>query len=180
VRDSATRPALACHCRSSPLGEDRYYKRSGDSFYKMEHFDIEDMLGRRQKPKLSVITYLNPVEDDDSQQELQFHILNEGRALAKHVGFLVQFENLVITLVSGAYMYDATKLNHGRPVVSYNNDINVVHPNGIPSHVGNVRVRRVDPTKGAFAKISYYCADASPGTLKLEMPSLDRSVKGQQ
>lgn len=26
------------------LGEDRYYKRSGGSFYKMEHYDIADML----------------------------------------------------------------------------------------------------------------------------------------
>jgi predicted HTH transcriptional regulator len=36
------------------LGEDRYYKRSGDSFYKMEHFDLEDMFGRRQKPNLGL------------------------------------------------------------------------------------------------------------------------------
>jgi hypothetical protein len=32
------------------LGDDRYYKRSGASFYRMEHFDLEDMFGRRQKP----------------------------------------------------------------------------------------------------------------------------------
>lgn len=37
------------------LGEDRYYKRSGDSFYKMEHFDLEDMFGRRRKPKLILV-----------------------------------------------------------------------------------------------------------------------------
>lgn len=30
------------------LGEQRYYKRSGDSFYQMEHFDLEDMFGRRR------------------------------------------------------------------------------------------------------------------------------------
>lgn len=34
------------------LGEHRYYKRSGDSFYKMEHFDIADMFGRRASPHL--------------------------------------------------------------------------------------------------------------------------------
>lgn len=33
-------------------GEDRYYKRSGSSLYRMEHFDLEDMFGRRQKPSL--------------------------------------------------------------------------------------------------------------------------------
>ncbi len=36
------------------LGEDRYYKRSGDSFYRMEHFDIADMFGRRKTSLLSV------------------------------------------------------------------------------------------------------------------------------
>lgn len=34
-------------------GEDRYYKRSGDSFRRMEHFDIEDMFGRRARPLLT-------------------------------------------------------------------------------------------------------------------------------
>ncbi len=35
--------------------EQRYYKRSGDSFYRMEHFDLEDMFGggRNQILKLS-------------------------------------------------------------------------------------------------------------------------------
>jgi hypothetical protein len=37
------------------FGEQRYYKRSGDSFYQMEHFDLEDMFGRRQKPNLEMI-----------------------------------------------------------------------------------------------------------------------------
>ena len=36
-------------------GEDRYYKRSGASFYRMEHFDLEDMFGRRLKPKLNTV-----------------------------------------------------------------------------------------------------------------------------
>lgn len=34
------------------MGEGRYYKRSGDSFYRMEHFDVADMFGRRRKPEL--------------------------------------------------------------------------------------------------------------------------------
>ncbi|WP_437587742.1 AlbA family DNA-binding domain-containing protein [Sorangium sp. So ce1000] len=36
------------------LGEQRYYKRSGDSFYVMEHFDVADMFGRRRGPRLSL------------------------------------------------------------------------------------------------------------------------------
>ena len=33
-------------------GEDRYYRRSGDRFARMEHFEIADMFGRRPQPKL--------------------------------------------------------------------------------------------------------------------------------
>ncbi len=48
IPESLTGPHMA------KLGEDRYYKRSGDSLYRMEHFDLEDMFGRRQKPELSL------------------------------------------------------------------------------------------------------------------------------
>jgi hypothetical protein len=34
------------------FGHDQYFKRSGDSFYRMEHFDLEDMFGRRQRSRL--------------------------------------------------------------------------------------------------------------------------------
>jgi hypothetical protein len=36
------------------MGEGRYYKRSGDSFYRMEHFDVADMFGRRRQPQLNL------------------------------------------------------------------------------------------------------------------------------
>lgn len=35
-------------------GEDRYFKRSGDSFVRMEHFDVQDMFGRRARPALEL------------------------------------------------------------------------------------------------------------------------------
>lgn len=37
------------------LGEHQYYKRSGSSFYPMEHFDIADMFGRRASPSLKLV-----------------------------------------------------------------------------------------------------------------------------
>ncbi|PLY01031.1 MAG: hypothetical protein C0622_07840 [Desulfuromonas sp.] len=62
------------------MGEDRYYKRSGDSFYRMEHFDIEDMFGRRKKPKLSLV----PIIKTRGQQfNIILSIKNLGRGSAK-------------------------------------------------------------------------------------------------
>ena len=62
------------------LGEDRYYKRSGDSFYKMEHFDLEDMFGRRKKPKLNLTTRL---EGRGTATKIVLAIENTGRGTAK-------------------------------------------------------------------------------------------------
>lgn len=66
-------------------GEDRYYKRSGDSFYRMEHFDIEDMFGRRKKPKLSLTT--RKVSLASGTKESRFLLIlgikNTGRGPAK-------------------------------------------------------------------------------------------------
>lgn len=62
------------------LGEDRYYKRSGDSFYRMEHFDIADMFGRRKKPKLTLVP---TVKNQGRNLNIILTIKNEGRGTAK-------------------------------------------------------------------------------------------------
>jgi hypothetical protein len=77
-------------------GEDRYYKRSGASFYKMEHFDIEDMLGRRKKPRLSL--FVHPYAREYSsgpdgrifEAGVNYGLRNEGRGLAKYLYLLVE------------------------------------------------------------------------------------------
>lgn len=60
------------------LGEDRYYKRSGDSFYKMEHYDVADMFGRRRRPRLQFIYRVR-----GGGSEIVFGLRNVGRASAR-------------------------------------------------------------------------------------------------
>jgi len=60
----------------------RYYKRSGDSFYPMEHFDIEDMFGRRKKPKL--ILQARVKRTTSSTVEVILGLKNLGRGTAKY------------------------------------------------------------------------------------------------
>ena len=85
VPESDTGPHMA------KAGEDRYYKRSGDSFYRMEHFDIEDMFGRRKKPKLALCTEVKGGGGSGSgpYRQIDCHLFvgleNTGRGLAKHV-----------------------------------------------------------------------------------------------
>lgn len=64
----------------SKLGEDRYYKRSGDSFYKMEHYDIADMFSRRRKPSLVVTVRIEGIGEETS---IVLGLQNDGRATAR-------------------------------------------------------------------------------------------------
>ena len=48
VPESQTTPHMA------KCGHNKYFKRSGDSFYLMEHFDLADMLGKRRRPNLQL------------------------------------------------------------------------------------------------------------------------------
>jgi predicted HTH transcriptional regulator len=74
VPESESGPHMA-KCR-----EDRYYKRSGDSFYRMEHYDLEDMFGRRREPKLELTTRL---EGGGPATEIVLGIRNVGRGTAR-------------------------------------------------------------------------------------------------
>lgn len=61
------------------FSEDRYFKRSGDSFYRLEHFDLEDMFGRRQKPLLTVEADLSR---DSRRTLVHLSLVNSGRGIA--------------------------------------------------------------------------------------------------
>ncbi|MBK9386569.1 MAG: ATP-binding protein [Planctomycetes bacterium] len=72
-------------------GEGRYYKRSGSSSVPMEHFDLEDMFGRRPRPKLAL--EIEVVRGGHSSGgggrprhdiETIFAIANEGRGVARY------------------------------------------------------------------------------------------------
>lgn len=57
-----------------------YYKRSGDRFLRMEHFEVADMFGRRKRPELK-ITFRKI--QDDRRIGVVFGIENIGRGSAK-------------------------------------------------------------------------------------------------
>jgi hypothetical protein len=140
------------------LGEQRYFKRSGDSFYQMEHFDLEDMFGRRQKPRLEIIVL--PAKAEDGVEEYSILVLNHGRAVARHAGFLMTLQNVEIKGIHGAQLENYSGINAGKSVVGWDNQIGVIHPNGIRVNLGTISVSRVDPEKNIRADVTLYCEDA--------------------
>ncbi len=67
------------------VGEREYWKRSVGSFYRMEHFDIADMLGRRRRPDLRVEwrPIAGKINGDDGELRLVLTLVNEGRGIAR-------------------------------------------------------------------------------------------------
>jgi hypothetical protein len=160
------------------LGEDRYYKRSGASFYRMEHFDIADMFGRRQRPSLFPIIEFRSCTVDDPHEEVHFGFINKGKEIAKHVGFFCHFDDTVgiIGVTNPHHLSDVTKLNQGHPTVSYSNPLNVIHPNGIIQNVGYVTICREDKTKRLKLSIYWYCENMRSLSETIEVvPSEGRS-----
>jgi hypothetical protein len=60
------------------LADREYYKRSTEGFYRMEHFDLADMFGRRRRPVLTV-----QLEKQGLGETILVSISNEGRGVAK-------------------------------------------------------------------------------------------------
>lgn len=89
-------------------GENRYYKRSGDSTYVMEHFDIEDMFGRRRKPVLELSTFIKSGITTSSGNKINreciivIGIKNNGRGIAKYPSITLCFDD--------PYKLDRTKI----------------------------------------------------------------------
>jgi len=95
------------------LGHDRYFKRSGDSFYRMEHYDIEDMFGRRKKPKLVLRGY--PINERPRENKILIllSIENIGRSIAKYPFLAI---DLPQTCSTDSFGIDGN-YNEGLPII---------------------------------------------------------------
>jgi hypothetical protein len=64
-----------------------YYKRSGDSFYQCEHFDIIDMFSRKRSPDLDLSIRVAQKRGDNRfhQYFIIISIVNKGKAIGRYL-----------------------------------------------------------------------------------------------
>jgi len=136
-----------------------YYKRSTEGFYRLTHYDLEDMFGRRQKPLLVLITDLiNYKETNPEIRAINFAFRNDGRAIAKYFGFFCKFDdNIELTGSPDRSIQDVSKINDNKPAISYSDNINVIHPTNIVRNLGSINFKKKDKTKKIEGVITYYC-----------------------
>jgi|SRR5450755_79047 len=117
------------------------------------------MFGRRQKPLLVMHFSSGDYPGDDPEiREVKFSFINEGRWTAQHYGFLCRFDNNIELLGNlGVGITNVSELNGGEPTISYDNNVNIIHPNGITYNIGGMCYKRKDKTRKIFGRITYYC-----------------------
>ena len=88
--------SLAPH-RAESSGDKHYYKRVGSSFLVMEHYEIEDMFGRRQKPRLEIDLGYEQDQVGHAYHNyiLNAHVHNSGRAMARYFKVELDFPAMV-------------------------------------------------------------------------------------
>jgi hypothetical protein len=161
------------------LGEDRYYKRSGDSFYRMEHFDLEDMFGRRQKPRLKVNLNVTPILNEPGIEEITFSMENEGRAMAKYFGLTAEFQGAEI-IQAYLGLQNLSLLNPGLAVVGYSNSSDAIHPNSIALRIGAVRYKRISPTEKLRIHVRHYCENSRTEIYTVELSPVQFAIENSQ
>jgi hypothetical protein len=140
------------------LADREYYRRTASGVRALDHIDLEDMFGRRPRPKLLAILELCPRPGEDPHEELHVHFRNEGRAIARYTGALGTVLDSSAVIAGGrGEITDASALNQGRPVFQFIDNISVIHPNGIGRAAGHAILRR--PGKGSplEVRLRWYC-----------------------
>jgi hypothetical protein len=83
-------------------------------------------------------------------------ISNNGRAGARYAGFLIALQNAEIKSLT-PQLHNLAEFNAGDPVVGWEKQQGVIHPNGIRLRVGSVSVARIDPNQNIIASVTLYC-----------------------
>jgi hypothetical protein len=82
-----------------------YYKRNGDRFLPMEHFEIADMFGRRRRPVLRILHKLSHGGSGNGFKEANIDLLLEnigrGSAIAPYVDVYTQLGSKLSTTPHG-------------------------------------------------------------------------------
>jgi Putative DNA-binding domain len=153
-------PSSAKPPHRATLAEHHYWKRISTGHRRMEHYELEDVFGRRLRPKLKLFIEQTPRVGSEQYVDVALYLLNEGRGIARHVGFLCRFEeDCTILDCVGSGLINISSLNAGAPTVTYANDASVIHANGIFLSAGKVTLARKKTDSQLFVSVSWYAQD---------------------
>ena len=142
------------------LAEHQYWKRVSTGHRRMEHYELEDVFGRRLRPRLKLFIEQAPREGSDPFVDVRLFLLNEGRGVARHAGFICKFlPECTVQACHGHGLANISSLNGSSPTVAYANDTSVIHANGVFLSTGQIVLTREKKTDPLFVSVSWYAED---------------------
>jgi hypothetical protein len=177
------------------VGLDRYFKRGSVGFYPLQHFDVSDMFGRRQRPALR-IELSDPscgkYGAGSSQVRIFASLVNDGRAsaIAPFVRLQVEASFRVNPLGftsrdQGSSLQLVTEASEPPAYALVGNRDSIIHP-GVRFQVAEIVAEIADHERvpGCIVKYSTAAVDAAlaEGTILIEplriAVALSRAVDG--
>jgi hypothetical protein len=146
-----------------------YFRRSSTGRRAMEHFEIQDMFGTRQRPELEVLITFKAVESNTDSELMQFFLLNVGRVVAKYSGLHVTLTDTSTILEATAQIPMQEVSSSGYRAFAFGERIDVVHPNGIHTRAGGIAMRRKNAGQGCPLKLIWYCENMQTKTAEITM-----------
>jgi hypothetical protein len=152
--DKTPHRAMAC--------EREYWRRTSSGSRRMEHYELEDAFGRRLRPLLRLFVELRPRLHGDPFEELHFFFFNEGRAVARHAGFVCRLGQGFVAKVHGDGLTDITAVNRDQQLVQYYNSRGVIHANGLHSALGHAILQRDSKSAPLPISVTWYAEHMAP------------------
>jgi hypothetical protein len=158
-------PASAKPPHRAILAEHQYWKRVSTGHRRMEHYELEDVFGRRLRPRLKLFIEQVPREGSDPFVDVRLFLLNEGRGVARHAGFICKFlPECSVQDCQGQGLTNISSLNGSSPTVAFANDTSVIHANGIYLSAGQIVLTREKKNEPLFVSVSWYAEDSETRT----------------
>jgi hypothetical protein len=136
-----------------------YWRRATTGRRRMEHYELEDMFGRRLRPLLRLHCHFS-MNENPPAESLAFALLNVGRGIAKHAGFYCRvLAPANITFRDRINIDDCTALNQGSPSFSYYTNQVVVHSNRIAMAAGQTKIGGRPEGTALRLELTWYAED---------------------
>jgi hypothetical protein len=145
-----------------------YWRRTSSGTRRLEHFELEDVFGRRLRPVLVLVVRFNESRQVSGQplQQLQFNLLNVGRGVARHAGFHCRLE--AARILSVAQTLENRTSSTEPAVGGYARD-SVIHPNGIVAIMGQAMIVHEAPGTKLRLRVRWYAEEAETKDAEIEI-----------
>ena len=127
-------PHMAKHTKA-------YWRRNSQTTRRMEHYELEDVFGRRLRPRLKFVIDYAPPQHLQTHDEILISLENHGKGIAKYSGFFCECTSLQVQLGELKSLVNLTGLN-GKPVMGWDAKTAVIHCHGMRVHIGSAKIVR--------------------------------------